>query len=176
MDGVGTTVNREAAEEVARRSPRERLGLRGELMLALLPSLTVLAVLALLELLGSQRLLFASLASSAFLVYRDPAHQMNTVRALVASHTIGVVSGLLAAGAFGPGYLAAGSAMIVTISLMIMLDVAHPPAVSTALAFAFSVTSGSAVALFGVALVLLVVLVVLQRLVLIGLVRAGYRS
>ncbi len=49
------------------RGVRRRLNLRGEFALALLPTATVLAVLALVEALSRQRLLFASLAASAFL-------------------------------------------------------------------------------------------------------------
>jgi hypothetical protein len=56
----------------ANRSLRRRLGLKGVFALALLPTLMVLSVLGLVETLGRQRLLFASLASSAFLIYLDP--------------------------------------------------------------------------------------------------------
>ncbi|MFD2784499.1 hypothetical protein [Hymenobacter rubripertinctus] len=51
----------------------------------LLPTLTVLVMLWLLELLSNQRRLFASLASSAFLIYLDPAHYTNSTRTLVIS-------------------------------------------------------------------------------------------
>ena len=62
---------------------RHRSGLKGEFALALLPTLTVLLVFAFVEVLSSQRLLFASLASSAFLIYLDPRHKANTVRTLL---------------------------------------------------------------------------------------------
>ena len=58
--------------EGANRSLRSRLTLKGELALATAPTVTVLVVLALVEVLSRQRLLFASLASSAFLIYLDP--------------------------------------------------------------------------------------------------------
>jgi hypothetical protein len=70
------------------RALRRRLPLSGELALAALPTATVLAVLALVERLTTQRLLFASLASSAFLIYLDPEHGMNRVRALTLSQGI----------------------------------------------------------------------------------------
>ncbi|WP_380283062.1 hypothetical protein [Hymenobacter rubripertinctus] len=54
-------------------------------MPTLLPTLTVLVMLWLLELLSNQRRLFASLASSAFLIYLDPAHYTNSTRTLVIS-------------------------------------------------------------------------------------------
>ncbi|MBV8886644.1 MAG: hypothetical protein JO235_21975, partial [Chroococcidiopsidaceae cyanobacterium CP_BM_RX_35] len=60
--------------EGANRSLRSRLDLKGELVLAAAPTLTVLGVLALVEVLSRQRRLFASLAASAFLIYLDPQH------------------------------------------------------------------------------------------------------
>ncbi len=145
------------------RPPRRRLDLKRELLLALLPTLTVLAMLGLVEALSRQRLLFASLASSAFLIYLDPQHGMNTVRTLVSSHLLAATTGLLAYWAFGHGYLAGGGAMVVTIVAMILLDVVHPPAISTALGFAFRAGSENTLALFGLALVITAILVVLQR-------------
>jgi len=71
--------------EGANRSLRRRLNLGGELALAVGPTLTVLCVLGLVEALSRQRLLFASLASSAFLIYLDPQHGTNRVRTLVLS-------------------------------------------------------------------------------------------
>jgi hypothetical protein len=63
---------------------RKRIGLKGERLLAFMPMATVLLVLALVGALSSQRLLFASLASSAFLIYLDPEHAVNQVRTLLA--------------------------------------------------------------------------------------------
>src|SRR6476659_1016402 len=57
--------------EGANRSLRRRLNLKGELLLALAPTVTVLGVLGLVEVLSQQRLLFASLSASAFLIYLD---------------------------------------------------------------------------------------------------------
>src|SRR5690348_16652870 len=118
------------------RALRRRLSLSGELALAALPTATVLAVLALVERLTTQRLLFASLASSAFLIYLDPEHGMNSVRALMLSQAIAGLVGWFCYATLGAGYVAAGGAMIVTITLMIVLDVVHPPAVATAMSFA----------------------------------------
>ena len=50
---------------------REQLDWKSEFTLALLPTLTVLGVFALVEALSSQRLLFVSLAATAFLIYHD---------------------------------------------------------------------------------------------------------
>ena len=63
-------------------APR-RFNLRQELALALLPTTVVLLMLYGVEVFSRQRLLFASLASSAFLIYIDPEHPMNGVRTLV---------------------------------------------------------------------------------------------
>jgi hypothetical protein len=57
--------------EVTKRSLRRRLNLQGEFILALMPTITVLGVFGLVEVFTQQHLLFASLASSAFLIYLD---------------------------------------------------------------------------------------------------------
>src|SRR6185437_14172827 len=64
------------------RHVRERLGFWGELALAALPTITVLVMLAMVDALHEEQLLFASLASSAFLIYLDPEHGTNRVTAL----------------------------------------------------------------------------------------------
>ena len=66
----------------AQRPGRQRLGWRSELLLVLLPTGTVLLVLGLVEAFSRQRLLFASLAASAFLIYLEPQHGTNSVRTL----------------------------------------------------------------------------------------------
>ena len=111
----------------AARPLRRRLTWRDELWLALLPTLTILLVLGLVEVLSRQRLLFASLASSAFLIYLDPHHGTNRMRTLVLAHLTAASVGLLTALLLGPGYLAGASAMITTILLMLLLDAVHPP-------------------------------------------------
>ena len=122
--------------EGAARPDRRRLRLADELLLALLPTAAVLLVLAAVEALSRQRLLFASLASSAFLIYLDPRHGTNAVRTLVVAQLSAALLGLAAFLLLGPGYAAAGVGMVAAIVLMILLDAVHPPAVSTALSFA----------------------------------------
>lgn len=142
-------------------SPRRNL--RAELALALLPTATMLIVLWGVEAFSHQRLLFASLASSAFLIYLDPTHRTNSTKTLVLSQ---IMAGLIGYGAghwLGPGYLAAAGAMILAIALMIGLDALHPPAVSTALSFAFRSGPESNLLLFALAVGLIAVLVILQR-------------
>lgn len=147
----------------ALRRNRERLSLRGELALAALPTITVLAVLALVDRLAAQRLLFASLASSAFLIYLDPEHATNRVRALVSSQLLGAGLGWLTYNLIGGGVLSAGIALVVTILAMILLDVVHPPAIGTAMAFALRAGKTSDLALFTLAVAMLVALLALQR-------------
>lgn len=149
--------------EGAARPGRARLPLRSELLLAIAPTATVLIVFALVEVLSNQRLLFASLASSAFLIYLDPQHGTNTVKTLVLSQIMAASIGLFAFLILGPGYLSGGVAMIVTIVLMIVFDVVHPPAVATSLSFAFRAGDESNLLLFVLALSIIVVLVLLQR-------------
>lgn len=67
--------------------PCHRRNLKGELVLALMPTGTVLLVLAVVQALSHERLLLASLASSAFLIYLDPGHEMNQ------AHTGAVAAG-----------------------------------------------------------------------------------
>lgn len=142
---------------------RRRLSIRNELTLAVLPTLTVLAVLALVEAWSKQRLLFASLASSAFLIYLDPQHGSNSVRTLVLSQMLAALIGFGAFSIFGPGYFAAAGAMVAVITLMIVWGVLHPPAVSTSLAFAFRSGDENNLLLFGLSVGLIAVLVLLQR-------------
>jgi CBS-domain-containing membrane protein len=145
-------------------SRRRRLGLKKELLLALAPTLTVLLVLALVEVLSRQRLLFASLASSAFLIYLDPGHTVNKVKTLVLSQLGAALVGMASFTVLGPGYAAAGSAMVLAIVAMVALDAVHPPAVSTALGFGLKAGDASNIALFMLALGITVVLLGLQRL------------
>lgn len=160
----------------ALRRERERLSLRGELALAALPTLTVLGVLAVTEALTAQRLLFASLASSAFLIYLDPEHGTNRVRALVVSQLLASVLGWATYAALGSGYSAAALALVGTILAMVLLDVVHPPAVSTAMSFALRAGDASNLALFVLALGITVVLVGLQRAAVWALVRFRSRA
>ena len=143
---------------------RKRLNLKGEFALALLPTVTVLVVFAFVQALGDRHLLFASLASSAFLIYLDPRHRANSVRTLVIAQTSAAVLGSLMFVVFGGGGLAAGGcAMVAAILVMILLDAMHPPAVSTALGFGFSAEQESHLLLFVLIIGVLVLLVVLQK-------------
>jgi CBS-domain-containing membrane protein len=150
----------------ASRSIRQRLSLKDEFILATLPTLAMLAVLALIELLSQQRVLFASLASSAFLIYLDPQHGANSVRSLVLSHLAAAVIGAGMDAALGAGYDAAGAAMAATIIFMITVDAVHPPAVGTALSFAFRSNDVGVLVLFMLSLSVIAILVILQRVVL----------
>lgn len=152
--------------EGARRSLRRRLNLKGEFVLALLPTVTILTVFFLVEIISNQRLLFASLASSAFLIYLDPQHGTNTVRTLVISQMLAATIGWVTYLILGPGNLSGASAMVVFIVLMILLDAVHPPAISTSLSFAFRAGNESNLVLFGLAVAIAVILVVIERLTL----------
>jgi CBS-domain-containing membrane protein len=157
--------------EGANRALRSRLDLKGELLLATAPTVTVLGVLALVEVLSRQRLLFASLAASAFLIYLDPQHGANSVRSLVFSQMMAAGIGWLTFVMFGPGYVAAGSAMVTTIVLMIVLDVMHPPAVATSLSFALRAGNENNLVLFALAVGITALLVGLERFALFLLAR-----
>jgi CBS-domain-containing membrane protein len=100
-------------------------------------------------------------------------HGTNTMRTLVISQTLAATVGFLTYSAFGPGYMAGGSAMVTTIVAMILLDAVHPPAVATSLTFAFRAGAEKSVVLFGLALGIVVVLVLLERVALWLLARFG---
>lgn len=150
----------------AQRSLRSRIDWKGELLLATAPTLVVLGMLALVEVLSRQRLLFASLASSAFLIYLDPQHGTNTVRTLTISQIMAATIGFATYLLLGSGYLSGGTAMTMTIVLMILLDVMHPPAVATSLSFALRAGNESNLVLFGLAVGITAMLVGLERVAL----------
>ncbi|MCT7950432.1 HPP family protein [Ancylothrix sp. C2] len=160
----------------ANRKIRRRLTIQGELLLALLPTITILGVLGMVEVLSRQRLLFASLASSAFLIYLDPQHGTNGIRTLITSQMLAATLGFITYLVFGPGYIGAGIAMIITIILMIILDVVHPPAVSTSLSFALRAGNETNIILFALALAITSILVLLQRCSLWLLARYSQRQ
>ena len=141
------------------------LRLKDELLLALLPTATVLLTLGLVEKLGRQHLLCAALASSAFLIYLDPEHQTNAVRTLVLSQALAAVVGTAVWWILGSGYASAAIAMSAVIMLMILLNVVRPPAVTTSLAFSLRPDNNSSLALFGLAIAITAALVLLQRTV-----------
>jgi CBS-domain-containing membrane protein len=140
-----------------------RLPIRHELLLAVLPTATMLIVLAFVDTLTRQRLLFASLAGSAFLIYIDPEHRANSVGTVIIAHTIGATIGLALYRLSGPVYVAAGTTMICTILAMILLDRVHPPAVGTSLAFSFRAGDEQNWLIFMLALLMVALLVLLQR-------------
>lgn len=137
--------------------------MRAQFALAILPTLTVLVVFALVEAWSRQRLLFASLASSSFLIYLDPEHKTNSTRTLMLAQGLAGIVGFGTHMIFGPSYWAAGGAMVIVIFGMIIMQAMHPPAVSTVLSFAFSAGKGGGLALFGLCIGLIIMLVALQR-------------
>jgi CBS-domain-containing membrane protein len=142
-----------------------RLSRSDELILALLPTATVLLMLGLVQALGREHLLCLSLASSAFLVYRDPEHETNAVRALVVSHMTAAGVGWATCSLFGPGFASAATSMAAAILLMIQFNAVHPPAVSTALAFAMRTDHNNNFALFGLAVAITALLILLKHAV-----------
>jgi CBS-domain-containing membrane protein len=145
---------------------RKRLTLRQELTLALLPTLTVISILGLIEQVSNQRFLFSSLASSALLIYLDPQHSTNTAGTLIIAHLLAASAGLGMDVLLGPGYSAGSGAMIITIVVMILLDRVHPPAASTSLIFAFRTDGVGNLFLFFLAVSMTAVLVLLEQAVM----------
>jgi CBS-domain-containing membrane protein len=159
---------------ITRRGQR-RYGLRDELILAALPIFTLLVVLFLIESFAHQRILFASLAAGSFLIYRDPHNQMNSIYSLLVSQTGGAVFGLISYLLFGPGYNAAGFAMVTASIFMITLESLRPPAIATSIAFGFNEPDTNIFFLFFLALIMVGVLIILELLML-RLVRRAAKS
>ncbi len=153
------------------RSVERRLGLKAEIIMILPPTLAVLAVLTLIRDLAGQRLLFAPLAASAFLIYLDPEHHMNSIRTLLVSQLGGALIGWGTYLLLGDGVLSGGTAMVATIVLMIALNSMHPPAIATAISFALRTGKPENVLLFGLAVLITAALVALERVALWLLLR-----
>lgn len=145
------------------RIGRSRLRIADELLLVALPTVTMLLVFGLVEAVTKQRLLFASLASSAFLIYLDPEHSTNQVKTLVIAQLTAAFIGYGALRLLGPGYAAAAVAMVVLITILVGIDRLHPPAISTSLAFAFQSTKDSNLLMFALGVGATAVLVALER-------------
>ena len=152
-----------------------RFDIKTEIILAIMPAATIIAVLILLESFSKQQLLFSSLASSAFLIYLDPRHPTNSIRTLSIAQMSAAVIGYLIYLLFGSGYLSAGISMIIVIVVMIAAKAMHPPAVSSAMIFAFQYTKPNTLLLFLFAVLLLALLIGLQRASL-WLIRRGERK
>lgn len=150
------------ADKDAAPQRRKQIGLKGELLLALLPTAMVLFVMWFLDVATNRQVLFTSLASSAFLIYLDPNHPMNGLRTLVISHTAAALIGYGVFWVLGSGYHSAGLSMVLLILVMVVLDVVHPPAIGTTLSFAFHPKDDSSLLLFEAALVIVVVLALLS--------------
>lgn len=88
---------------------------------------------------------------------------MNGVRVIVTAHMVAVALGLGAALLAGPAYLAGTNAMTATITVSIVFNIVHPPAIGTALGLGFFPGQTSAAGFFIIALVMLAALIVLQR-------------
>ncbi|WP_445240203.1 HPP family protein [Microcoleus vaginatus] len=77
----------------------------------MLPTATVLTVLALVKFLSGQCLLFASLAASSFLIYLEIQHSTNEVKSRVISHMIAATIGGFTYLILEPGYPSAETAI-----------------------------------------------------------------
>jgi CBS-domain-containing membrane protein len=133
------------------------------LVLAALPTLTVIGIFLALKVFSRQTFLFASLASSAFLIYQDPQNGMNEAKVMVPAHITAALVGFGSFLVFGEGYLSGALAMGLTIVVLIVFGIVHPPAVSTSLIFAFRAEQAKTLLVFLLALVMVAVLYVLQR-------------
>lgn len=149
--------------EGTNRTGRLRLPLRDEVILAVLPTLTVLLVLWVGDVLTSRPVLLSALASSAFLIYVDPMLATNRLSVLTFSHLTGALAGIGAEWLLGYSVGAAGLAVGITIVIMIVANIMHPPAIGTSLSFAFHSGLDAHITLFLIALGMIAMLGILQR-------------
>ncbi|MDQ2751522.1 MAG: HPP family protein [Bacteroidota bacterium] len=140
-----------------------RYDLQTDILLAVMPAVATIILLLLLNTFGKQEILFSSLASSAFLIYLEPEHPTNNVRTLLIAQLSAAVIGYLVYRIVGAGYTSAAISMIIAIAVMIAAKAMHPPAVATALVFAFQHAKPNTLLMFFVAVFFLVILIVLQR-------------
>jgi CBS-domain-containing membrane protein len=147
----------------ASRHSHLRLSVRQQFGLAILPTVVVLLMVACVQTLSDQLLIFASLASSAFLVYLDPEHPTNRVRTFLIAQGSAALLGFGSVSLLGSGFLAAGMTMGLTVVLIVTLDAMHPPAMSTALSFSFHTNSVKTLAIFGLAMLVIASLAALQK-------------
>jgi len=152
-----------APDDTSGTPEKRKRNLTAEFLLVLLPTVFVLGVLALMHTYVHRRLLFGSLASSAFLIYLDPKHLTNRVRTLVIAQGSAICIGYFTPALIPPSYAGAAVAMVAIILVMLFFDAMHPPAVSTAVSFAFEKDAPRTAGLFALAMSLVVVLVLLQR-------------
>ena len=138
-----------------------------------MPTVVVLLMVACVQALSDQLLIFASLASSAFLVYLDPEHSTNRARTFLIAQGSAALLGYGSVSFLGTGFLAAGVTMVLTVVLMITLDAMHPPAMSTALSFAFHRNSPKTLVIFGLAMLVIACLVALQKVAFSLVQKAG---
>jgi CBS-domain-containing membrane protein len=157
------------------RHSRLRLSVRQQVGLAIMPTVVVLLMVVCVQALSDQLLIFSSLASSAFLVYLDPEHPTNRVRTFLIAQGSAALLGFGSVSLLGTGFLAAGATMVLTILLIITLDAMHPPAMSTALSFAFHPNSLKTLVIFGLAMLVIAALVALQKVAFWLVQKAGPR-
>ncbi len=130
-----------------------------------------MAVFFLVQVFTQQTFLFASLASSAFLIYKEPENGMNQVKTLVPAHLTAALVGFVTFFVFGEGLLSGGVSMALTIALLVALGIVHPPAISSSLAFAFRAHQQSEVVIFVLAVAMVAALFVMERVTVVLLHR-----
>ena len=147
----------------AYRNSHLRLSVRQQFGLAMMPTVVVLLMVSCVQALGNQPLIFTSLASSAFLVYLDPQHPATGVRTFLIAQGSAALLGFGSVSLLGTGFLTPGVALVLTMFLIIPLNAKHPPAISTALSFAFHKSSLKTLAIFGLTMLVIASLVALQK-------------
>jgi CBS-domain-containing membrane protein len=88
---------------------------------------------------------------------------MNEAQVMIPTHITASLVGFASFLVFGEGYLSGALAMGLTITILILFSIVHPPAVSISLIFAFRAQRAKTLLLCSLALAMVAVLYVLQR-------------
>lgn len=99
--------------------------------------LSVLIVIFIVQDLIRQPVLITSLASSTFLLYYQPLNEINRFGPLVFGHIIATSIGYLASLLLPVPYVSAAVSMALSIVVLVLLRMVHPPAISTSLVFSY---------------------------------------
>jgi CBS-domain-containing membrane protein len=123
-----------------------RLAWRSYLAQSFLAALTIFLVLLFLNL--EHAVVIAAIGATAFIVFAMPENTCARPRGIIGGHSVGFVTGCLCALLPQPSLcwsiMAYSLAVGLSILIMVVVDMEHPPAASTALGLAMKGFSGSA--------------------------------
>lgn len=137
---------------------------------------TLLVTIFVVRDLARQPVLVTSLASSTFLLYYQPANEVNRFRPLIFGHLLSCFVGFVASIILPAPYISAAVSISVSVMAMMMLRITYPPAVSTSLVFSYRPHEISALLTFILTLFMVVTLAVLYFVLIRGIKPSRFAS